>query len=171
MSTTSLKINPITEVYWLKEDLVELQNASSIEQMLPLAMKVLNKMPQGNINQVCGPIGSGGHVLTLGQEKGIVENLKSFNKAINSLQKKDYVVFDQMPFEEPIQRLKKQGLDPKKIITDFYYPIFESGLIKTFHFMKGWQNSDGANLEMEKIIFLNNERKMNLVIRMFEIDF
>jgi len=59
-----------------------------------------------------------------------------------------------MPFEEPMQKLKtkltSKGEYLSNILTDFYYPIFESGLISTFYFMPGWQTSFGAKCEHKK---------------------
>lgn len=100
--------------------------------------------------QVCGPIGTGG----LGNVK---DNLNAFNIVIHDLQAQGLNVFDQMPFEWPMQVIKfnlDQSIYPEAILTDFYLPLFESGKIKTFYFMKDWKSSKGANWEHAKAIEL-----------------
>jgi hypothetical protein len=99
------------------------------------------------ITQLCGPISTGG----LGS---IEANLKNFNDTIIRLQNQGLNVFNQMPFQQPMHRLKekltKEGKYSNNILTDFYYPLFKSGVISSFHFLSDWQTSFGATKEHEK---------------------
>lgn len=143
-SNLKINISEITLSYWTKEDFAELNAATSPKEMLPIAMRIIDKMPDP-IVQVCGPIGTGG----LGN---VTANLVAFNTNILFLQKKGLSVFDQMPFEEPIQKLKERlhsGHYLSEILTDFYLPLFKSGRIKTLYFMKGWETSYGARWEYD----------------------
>lgn len=156
MTTEQLQISQKTLSYWAKEDFEELHSALSFQDMLPVAFRILRKMPHAKIHQVCGPIGSGGHIPLLGEKEGVIANLNSFNRAIRYLQDQGYNVFDQMPFEEPIQKLKVEGQYPHEVLTDFYWPIFESGFLHELHFMKNYATSRGAQAELLKAQEINN---------------
>jgi hypothetical protein len=140
-----MEINHHTKQYWTEEDLHAVKVAPDFKSLFLVAEKILNKMPQP-IVQVCGPIGTGG----LGN---VDDNLNAFNEVIKSLQEKGLNVFDQMPFEWPMQGIKfnlAAGVYPESILTDFYLPIFESGLISEFYFMPNWKTSKGANWEHDQ---------------------
>ncbi len=137
--------NHHTSKYWTEEDLKGVKDAKDFKELFVIADRVLRRMPQP-IVQVCGPIGTGG--------LGTVEaNLEAFDKTIRHLQEKGLNVFDQMPFEWPMQVMKMK-LDlttyPEMILSDFYEPIFNSGLVKELYFMPDWQSSKGATWEHEK---------------------
>lgn len=83
----------------------------------------------------------------------IEKNLDIFNSAIKKLQGEGLIVFDQMPFEIPMQVLKSKFSKEKigeDILNYFYLPIFNSGNITTFYFLPTWQTSLGAKWEHEK---------------------
>jgi hypothetical protein len=102
-------------------------------------------MPQP-ITQMCGPISTGG--------KGSVEeNIKEFDKAIFFFIDKGEYVFDQIPFQDAMVRLKKEVADDEydqRILTEFYLPIFKSGKIKELKFLPGWESSRGARWEHQQ---------------------
>lgn len=140
-----MKLNPETSKYWDAEDVLALEQAKSMEQLCDIAFIILRKMPQP-IGQVCGPIGSGG-------AGSVAKNLEIFNDTVVVLQTEGKIIFDQMPFEDPIQEFKKfppVSEDVFIILDKFYLPIFESGLIKKVYFMKGWESSNGAKWEHEQ---------------------
>ena len=113
--------------------------------MFIIASRVIDRLPKPIVT-VCGPIATGG----LGS---VEKNLHAFNQKIIELQNKGLNVFDQMPFEEPMQEFKKKlqkGEYLESILTDFYLPIFESGMISESYFMPGWESSHGANWEHEQ---------------------
>lgn len=134
-----------TSKYWTEEDLQAVKDAQNFKELYSIAEKILKRMP-APIVQVCGPIGTGG--------LGSVEaNLAAFDQQIRNLQEKGLHVFDQMPFEWPMQAIKfKLSPDtyPESILSDFYEPIFNSGYVKEFYFMPTWQSSKGATWEHEK---------------------
>lgn len=137
--------NKNTAQYWDKEDLEAVKNAKDFKELYTIAARVLSKMPKP-IVQVCGPIGTGG----LGN---VEDNLRAFDETIKLLQTEGLNVFDQMPFEWPMQVLKfklKKDVYPEDILNDFYLPIFESGMISEFYFMPNWQTSKGANWEHDQ---------------------
>jgi hypothetical protein len=137
--------NHHTAKYWTEEDLRAVKDAKDFKELYVIAEKVLKRMPSP-IVQVCGPIGTGG----LGN---VEDNLKAFDDTIRSLQEKGLNVFDQMPFEWPMQVIKfnlPKGVYPESIMTDFYIPIFESGQVAEFYFMPTWETSTGAKWEHEE---------------------
>ncbi len=140
-----MDLNHHTRQYWTEEDILALEQADSTTQMLEIGMKVLNRMPQP-IVQVCGPISTGGR-------GSIIENLVAFNEQIVFLQSEGKTVFDQMPFEAPMQRIKTT-LPPNEyavtLLDDFYLPLFKTGLIKKMYFMPDWESSRGARWEHEQ---------------------
>lgn len=134
--------NHHTNKYWTEEDLQAVKDAKDFKELYIIADKILKRMPKPVV-QVCGPIGTGG----LGN---VEDNLKAFDDTIRSLQEKGLNVFDQMPFEWPMQVIKfnlPKGVYPESIMTDFYIPIFQSGQVSEFYFMKNWQTSTGAKWE------------------------
>lgn len=140
-----MEFNKHTREYWEEKDLLELEQAESVGAMLAIAFRVLKRMPQP-IGQVCGPISTGGR-------GSLLENLIAFNETIVELQAQGAIIFDQMPFEEPIQRVKA-GLPldryPTILLDEFYLPIFETGMVKKVYFMPDWESSYGARWEHEQ---------------------
>jgi hypothetical protein len=129
-------------------ELEELERAGTIREVTTIALKVLHRMRQPIID-VCGPISTGG----LGH---IDKNLKVFRATIQKLCKLGHSVFDLVPYEDAIKRIrddlearhsftKEQSEDI--ILYGFYLPLFESGLIKRLAFMPGWDKSRGASWE------------------------
>ncbi len=173
MNTSALKISNITLFYWTDKESKALERATSAKEMLPIALTVISRMPQGKIHQVCGPIGSGGHIDLLGEEDGIIANLNSFNNTIKYLQTEGLNVFDQMPFEGPMQKLKKPGVYPREILEDFYWPLFESGLLYKLVFMKNYETSKGALEEWNKVHELNSRpfKSFELKTKVLEVEF
>ena len=141
-----MELSKKTKEYWQEEDWKDLEESKSLKDMRVIAKRILNRMPKP-IVQVCGPIdGSGG----LGS---LEKNLEAFNMSIIELQKRGLNVFDQMPFEVPMQKLKKKVFNEvfvKDILDNFYIPIFESGIVSAFYFMPNWETSNGAKWEHEK---------------------
>ena len=132
-----------TAKYWDEEDFVALKEAQNFKDLYQIAHLIFARMP-GSIGQVCGPIATGG----LGSVKA---NLEVFDATIRKLQGEGKIIFDQMPFEWPMQDLKKKVTDgANTILQDFYLPLFESGKIKTLYFIKGWETSYGANWEHDQ---------------------
>lgn len=148
-------LNFKTRQYWKEEDIKDVGSAKNFKDLYVVAHRIFNHMPD-SIGQVCGPIATGG--------LGSVEaNLKKFDETIKKLQSEGKIIFDQIPFEWPMQDLKKTVLEGRdSILNDFYLPIFESGKVKTLYFIKGWESSYGATWEHEQaqkigidIIYLN----------------
>ena len=140
-----MEFSEITKKYWTDADWQDLEKAESMNDMHVIAMRVIARMPRP-IGQACGPISRWG----LGSVK---ENLNVFNDAIKKLQNKGLNIFDQMPFELPMQDFKKRVPGEEgfqRIINDFYLPIFKSGEITTFYFMPTWQTSLGSKWEHEE---------------------
>ncbi|MCL5017470.1 MAG: DUF4406 domain-containing protein [Patescibacteria group bacterium] len=127
--------------YWTPFDIFDLRRARSFESLFKVAHSVLLRMPQP-VSMVCGPITSGGR-------GGRVENIKIFKKTIDELSAKNIEVFSQMPFERPIWKIQRISYceGGYNVLDSFYLPIFESGLIKAFYFIRGWESSFGAKWE------------------------
>lgn len=129
--------------YFTKDDYQSLEAATTYHDLWLVAEKVLERSPN-NLAQVCGPISSGG--------AGSVEkNLEEFDNAIEYLHQNGVELFDQMPFEQPIQRLKDLPQNKKaNLLEIFYQPVFESGRVSDLYFLPGWQQSNGATWEHEQ---------------------
>jgi hypothetical protein len=140
-----MKLSKKTKQYWWENDWKDLENAKSVADLHAIAERIISRMNKPLI-QVCGPIGTGG----LGS---VEKNLNVFNDTIIKLQEKGFDIFDQMPFEDQMQNMKKKFSSDQvveNILNHFYLPIFKSGAISTFYFMPGWQTSIGANWEHEE---------------------
>ncbi len=124
------------------EEKEQLKTTTSFEELTHIALHILERAPQP-ISQVCGPMTSGG----LGS---LEKNLAVFEKTVITLKERGEIVFNQLPFEDPMARIKllknKGGLN---LLETFYRPIFESGFIKRLYFMYGWENSSGSRWEFK----------------------
>ena len=132
--------------YYRSNDLKHIAEAKSYKELLVVALDVLEKIsyssPSKPIAMVCGPISNGG----TGSRK---ENLRIFSQAIDRVTSGGLIVFNQMPFEDDMERIYKydpelQGL---RLLEEFYLPIFKTNLISMLLFLPGWQNSVDANWE------------------------
>ena len=140
-----MKLSKITKEYWRENDWKDLEKVESAADLYAIAERIIAHMEKPLV-QVCGPVGTGG----LGS---VEKNLEVFNDTIIQLQGKRLNVFDQMPFEDQMQNLKKKFSTEKvvnDILNDFYLPIFKSGAISAFYFMPNWQTSFGARWEHEE---------------------
>jgi hypothetical protein len=149
-----MEFSEVTKKYWQETDWQDLTEAESMTDLGVIAMRIAIRMPEPII-QVCGPIANGG----LGS---IEKNLNFFNKTIIGLQAQGLNIFDQMPFEEPIQRLKLNFVPGEwvdSIQNDFYLPIFKSGKISALYFINGWEHSGGSVWEHKKAKELGIEIK------------
>lgn len=126
------------------EDWADIASAKSFAELLIVALRILNRIDEDEVGIVCGPISTGG----LGT---IRDNLVVFNQAIQTLQHAGHKVFDQMPFEDAIQRLKDPNISyDMRILTEFYAKIFESGHITVQYFIHNYLTSRGAIWEHEQ---------------------
>ena len=133
--------------YWNKEFLERVYSAVSYQELGEIGLIILKGMPQP-IAQVCGPITSGG----LGS---IEKNLDVINRTIRKLTSNGSIVFNQMPFEQPMQDMQRTSTLPveetyQSLLNDCYLPLFNSGLIRRLYFIYGWRFSFGAKWEHQK---------------------
>jgi len=130
--------------YWTNEDIKNLEQAQTFSALSAIALDVLKKMPQP-VAQVCGPISTGG-------TGSMEQNLAVLNQTIKTTQAQGKIVFDQVPFQLAMHRIKRLiGAQSNVALLDgFYLPLFESGLIKTLYFLPNWQTSQGATWEHEQ---------------------
>ena len=128
--------------HWTQEEMDRLHRFVSYSQASEFAMEKLKRLPQPVV-QVCGP-------LTTGGRGSFQANVQMMHQGICLLVTQGKVIFDQRPFEVPmfkvLQSRKNSGYD-HSLLEEFYLPLFESGLIKEFHFLPGWQSSTGAKWE------------------------
>jgi len=134
--------------------------ATTMCELMPIAIDILNKISYDGttpIAQVCGPISTGGF--------GCIEkNLEVFEMGINILEERGHVVFNQLVFQKDIIRITKH--DPAnsgyktEILTDFFKPIFESGLIKIGCFIPNFGTSEGSIWEYNFLKELGVERRI-----------
>jgi len=129
----------------------QLQKSNSFKDLLQVAMMILDTT-HGPLAMVSGPISTGG--------KGSIEsNILAMQEYIEELYQAGVNIFDQTPFEGPMQRLKNTAVKyDYDLLNDFYLPIFESGYIKQMFFMYDFESSTGANWEHEQMIRLHIKR-------------
>jgi len=131
--------------YWIDRDFEAVKTAATYTDLFAVAEQILHRMPRPRA-QVCGPITTGG--------AGSVEaNLRRFDRAVTLLEKEGVGVFDQVPFEATMQRLKTLLEGEKysmKLLEDFYLPIFEKHLVDRLYFLPDWQSSTGARWEHQQ---------------------
>ncbi|MBI2474242.1 MAG: DUF4406 domain-containing protein [Candidatus Taylorbacteria bacterium] len=140
------------EKFWTQVEHAKLSAADGFSDMLDIAMDVLKRMPQP-VSMVSGPMTTGG--------ASFEENLKKFGKVIEKLDKEGKTIFNQLPFQNIMLRLYNAWTGPgycMPLLTDFYQPIFKSGLVKTVYFIPGWEKSFGASWEHEQAKELGIER-------------
>lgn len=141
-----MEYSEATTKYWTEQDFKDLEGVKSNKDLFVIAERIIERMPKPFV-QVCGPITTGG----LGSTQA---NLEVFNETIKKLQSQGLNVFDQMPYESTMQRLQDElnnkGDYLHNILTDFYFPLFNSGFITAFYFIPGWESSFGAKKEHEK---------------------
>ena len=125
----------------------ECAQAKTFAELAQVGLRELEKFG-GHAEIVCGPITTGG----LGTPE---LNLTVFSCVITSLSY-DRSIFNQAPYEYKVDDLRNRwrAEDPARvgqycepILTEFYGPLFHSGVIKKGHFIPGWQSSKGAMWE------------------------
>ncbi len=134
---------------WPEEEIARLAELTSYAQMAEVALAKLKTLPHP-VLQVCGPLSTGGR-------GSFPENLKVFGEAIRHLSEQGRNVFDQRPFEIPMQKIKLARSAPGyayDLLAEFYLPIFESRLIDELHFLPGWEGSTGSRWEHEQALRL-----------------
>jgi hypothetical protein len=140
-------MNTIPE-FWTQEEIDLIAVADSFERAAEIAVTVLERMKKDGrpIVEVCGSISTGG----LGT---IEKNIERFEKAVNSAKEHGLLVFDQIPFETAIFRLRAVSeIDGycTDILDIFYNRIFMTGMIDQCLFLPDWESSGGARWEYEK---------------------
>ena len=115
------------------------------------AKAIANLRESGWSEMVCGPISTGG----LGS---IALNLLVFNYAIGALQFVGRPMWSQLPYEAGLADLefewKQKNLGEQychPILTEFYEPVFATGLIRRAWFIDTWETSVGARWEYEQM--------------------
>lgn len=138
---------------WSQRAFHSVARAQSFAELVPIARTILEFFEE-EVTIVSGPISTGGFGT---REK----NIAVFHRAIQYLQSRHNSVFDQTPFETTIFRLAEEWyrLNPgaeycEPILTDFYGPVFESGLIYRVAFIQGWESSRGARWERKRALEL-----------------
>lgn len=135
--------------YYDKERLLAIRNSKNYQDLLLVAMDVLEDMNDDfsprPIAQVCGPISSGGR-------SSRAENLAVFSRAIDRITADGLVVFNQIPFEDDMIRIynSRPEMGGLRLLEEFYLPIFKSGFINLLCFLPSWQTSLGAKWEHEQ---------------------
>ena len=134
--------------FWTEGDASELSRAKTFEEMAAVALRVIARIPQP-VGQVCGPITTGG-------AGSLEKNLEIFRRAIIALSISGTSIFDQLPFEPSIRRIQnwEYSAGGLRLLEDFYFPIFKSGLIQRLYFIPGWESSLGARWEHERALEL-----------------
>lgn len=125
-----------TLIYWEPQHIERLGKVSGYEDIGKISLEVARKIPQP-LEIVSGPISTGG----LGS---LEKNLDVFQRTILKLSQQGKIMFNQIPIEEPIQRLKTNSHYDFGVLTKIYLPLLESGLIKTLNLIYGWKTSTGA---------------------------
>lgn len=139
--------------FWTAEDEPLLDQVEAFPAMLSLAHRILDRIPHP-VGMVCGPVSSGG----LGS---IEKNLKALAENVRILSRCGHPLFCQIPFEEPIQRIRKVMPSAEfapTLLSRFFQPLFEQRRIEKLFFVAGWTSSSGSRWEHEQALRLGLER-------------
>jgi hypothetical protein len=130
---------------------------SKTESFSSLSDKALEDLKDmGRAAIVCGPITTGGY-------DSVKDNIKVFETAINLLKSRGLKVFNQVPYEPLLWKLKDRWKKAGNtgyctpILTDFYLPLYRSGHIYKAYFLPGWESSFGAKWERKELKALGIE--------------
>lgn len=139
-------MNKLTE-----KEIESIHKSASFNELTKVALEVILRLPQP-LGQISGPISTGG-------KGNSEENLKEFRDLMVYLKERNFDVFDQIPFERTIRKLKdiwhREMNDNNycmPILEEFYRPIITSGYIKHFFFLPDWRTSYGARWEHEECL-------------------
>lgn len=145
-SLLSAIFNPMSKYQnWREDDVQKVALLETYADMKDVALIALKALPQPVV-QVCGP-------LTTGGRGSFEKNLEMFHEGIQFLAEQGKTVFDQRPFEIPMQKLKATRKGPGyayELLYEFYLPVFQSGHVKELHFLPGWESSIGARWEHDQ---------------------
>lgn len=135
------------EDHWTDEELAYLERIERLGEAADFAIGILKHLAQeGRVHQVCGPMTTGG--------LGCLEkNMERFQRAIATARQNDLIVFNQIPFQNVIIRITDHHRSTRyneAILTDFYGPIFASGLVQVLLFLPDWTTSRGAHWEYQR---------------------
>ena len=132
---------------WFQDDGYQANSFAALAEIGIIKLQELG----ANSEIVCGPISTGG----FGNAK---TNFKVFNAAITRLIAEGHKIFNQMPFEGGLGRLRLLWERERDntgycmpILTEFYGPLFETRLITLAHFIPGWESSFGAKWEHDEL--------------------
>ncbi len=128
--------------------------ARSFAELAGFATIELSKFPE-QAEIVCGPITTGG-------QGSIEKNLEVFTGAIKGLIRQGRPVFNQMPYETALFRLRaehdeRSGRDPNDktyntvVLDEFYLPLFMTRQFSRAWFLPGWRSSQGARWERQTL--------------------
>lgn len=146
--------------FWTEDDAVEAARAADNKSYVFLgavALGILRRMrkenPERVIAIVCGSITNGGTLP--GSE--VKKNLDLFERMIEKLEGRGILVFNQLPFEEYLFRIRRTRPpeNPNVLLEEFYRLIFESRAVDIAYFLPGWENSHGARWENNLVKRLN----------------
>lgn len=129
---------------FLAEDFIDIEDAQTFEDLFAIAVRIIGRLPKP-VGICSGPITSGG-------EGSIEKNIAKLQTEIRRLQMGGHCVFNQMPFEDSMQRIKnspyyKAG---NHLLETFYLPLFRDGHIQIVYFLPDWQSSYGATWEHDR---------------------
>jgi len=129
--------------YLTPGDLIDIADAKGLEELVTIALDVFRRMPKP-VTWVAGPISSGGRTPE--------ENRRRLKAVIIRLKMNGETVFNYLPFEKQAEKiLRKQFGDgrlpeaaQRKLLHEFYEPIFRSGYIKKLRLLPRWDRSCNA---------------------------
>lgn len=142
--------------FWTIHDLQTADDAKTYKELAKIALRVLKRqrksLPRNNrhIAIVSGSISNGN---TLSPSE-IRANLRRFAKKINELKGLGIPVFNQLPFEKHLFRIKRlagKKHRPLNLLMGFYWPIFSSGYVTLAFFLPNWKQSHGARWEKRRL--------------------
>jgi len=132
---------------WTKEVEEKAANAGSFIELGLIALNYLETLYASNGGKkfgiVSGPITSGG----VGNIEG---NREIFRKTIENLENLGILIFDQMPFQPHMDRIRKtlgDSYDQSGLLDSFYLPLFKSGYLGRMYMIHDFQSSFGSRWE------------------------
>lgn len=128
--------------YVTPKDIEDIKNASTFEQLLEVALRILGRMPNGSIG-VCDPISTKS---IPPKEKEANHIPEPYVRVCRKLMAEGYPIFDESIYYKKIEELKSKFFiaNPGKEVCDdivkkFFKPLLLTGKIKTLLILPNWE--------------------------------
>ena len=131
-------------LYWNDDHRKRASEARNLNDLLLVALDVIDYHPQDKLVVVCGPMSTGGF-------NCIERNLRAFEISVQVLRESGHNVFNLHSFQSALKSIVSHnptsGIYAHEILEIFCAGVYRSGKIVTAYFLPGSERSVGAQWE------------------------